>query len=51
MEPTSEQELKQLLDEGRISQEEYQQLKEAMQQQLQSPTMSDGELKLRKKLA
>ncbi|MHC4881586.1 MAG: SHOCT domain-containing protein [Planctomycetota bacterium] len=50
MEPTSEQELKQLLDEGRISQEEYQQLKEAMQQQLQSPTMSDGELKLRKKL-
>jgi len=30
MEPTSEQELKQLLDEGRVTQEEYQELKQAM---------------------
>lgn len=30
MEPTSQQELKQLLDEGKISQEEYQELKQAM---------------------
>ena len=32
MEPTSEQELKQLLDEGRITEEEYHELKQAMDQ-------------------
>ena len=31
MEPTSEQELKQLLDEGKVSQAEYEQLLEAME--------------------
>ena len=55
MEPTSEQELKQLLDEGRISEEEYQQLKEAMKQRLPEDdhhpkNMSAGELALRKKM-
>ena len=55
MEPTSEQELKQLLDEGKITEEEYQQLKEAMQKKMSksngcSENMSKGELALRKKM-
>ena len=55
MQPTSEQELKQLLDEGKITEEEYQQLKEAMQEKVSednglSEKMSEGEYALRKKM-
>lgn len=55
MEPTSEQELKQLLEEGKITEEEYQQLKEAVRgrkpnEDIKLNTMSDGEFKLRKKM-
>ncbi len=55
MEPTSEQELKQLLEEGRITEEEYQQLNEAMQEKLSkdsshSANMSAGEFAFRKKI-
>lgn len=37
MEPTSEQELKQLLDEGKISEQEYQELQEALRQKEITP--------------
>ena len=55
MEPTSEQELKQLLEEGKITEEEYQQLKKAMKQRLPEDhhypkNMSAGEFALRKKM-
>ena len=38
MEPTSEQELRQLLDEGKIDQAEYEQLREAMESKKRSYT-------------
>ena len=44
MEPSSEQELKQLLEEGKISQEEYQELQEAIQQK-ETPVKSISEPK------
>ena len=55
MEPTSEQELIQLLDEDKITEDEYLQLKEAMQEKQardenDSKKMSPGEFALRKKM-
>ena len=55
MEPTSEQELQQLLDEGKITEDEHQQLKGAMQERQSNKdskpkTTPESELALRKKL-
>ena len=49
MEPTSEQELKQLLDEGRITEQEYQELLEAIRQKetVQKPIEKPNEHKPR----
>ena len=49
MEPTSEQELKQLLDEGRITEDEYKELLEAIRQKetVQKPVEKPNEPKLR----
>lgn len=55
MEATSEQELRKMLEDGTISEEEYRQLKESMEKQKSrqpssSKKLSNGELALRKKL-
>lgn len=43
MEPTSEQELKQLLDEGKITEEEYKELQGAIQKGSQAASFSSGQ--------